>query len=279
MSSSEPFRRGRRTPAAIVVAGLVALATAGCGFRPLYAPPDADSSPEARAVATSLARIGVAPIPNRQGQELRNALTDRLDVGDRGAGGNRYQLNVGLGEVQQSLAIRQTGLATRANLYMFANYNLIDITTGQALVVGSTTGVASYDLLDQDFATLTAINDARTRVIARIADNIRNRLAVHFAGEADLAAAAAAVPAPVAAVDNPAGAGSLPRPAAWPDAPTPVPPLVAVPSPATQPTIASPAAPPFVAFQPPGSATSTDSPAPVGPADTRPGAADSGILP
>jgi LPS-assembly lipoprotein len=280
-----------------VLALALILAVAGCGLRPLYAPPGAAASPEDKAVAAALASISVAPMLDRQGQEMRNRLTDLFRLGaDGGGNGNRYVLNVGLGEIQQSLAIRQTGLATRANLFMNATYSLVDVTSGQPVVVGSTNGVASYDLLDQDFATLTAINDARSRVIARLADNIRNRLAVHFARSPAVAAGPPApatdgvppplgepVPAlppgsevaPIAPALPPTTSG-LPRSAPVPDAPSALPPVVLVPSPATEPTIASPAPTPFVPFQP---APAAEPAAPIGPPGSRPGGSGAGGLP
>ena len=235
MSSSEVIRREtaarrRRSPAAagrfalgLALAALLPVGLAGCGFRPLYKPPAADASPADRAVADDLASISVATIPNRQGQELRNRLQDMLQMPGSGGSSGKYVLYVGLGEFQQSLAVRLTGLATRANLYMNATYNMVDSATGGSVLTGSSVGIASYDLLDQDFATLTAINDARSRVIERLADNIRNRLAVHFSTAPAVAAAPAAVPPP----------------------PGSTPPVVLVPSPATEPTIASPAGTPM----------------------------------
>lgn len=260
-----------RLPIRLAMLAALALAVAGCGFRPLYAPPGDDASPEARAVSADLAAVSVAPIPNRQGQELRNRLTDILHVGTPAAG-KRYTLSIGLGEQQQSLAVRQTGLATRANLYMYANYTLFDATTGQAVVFGSTSGIASYDLLDQDFATLTAINDARTRVIARLADNIRNRLAVHFAGQ-PAAVAGAPEPPPAGAETTATG---MPAAAAWPESPTAIPPMVLVPSPATEPTIAAPAPAPLTAAPPSPAAGSEGS---IGPVESRPDTGGTSTLP
>jgi LPS-assembly lipoprotein len=251
MSSSDPAF-GRRL-LGLVVGLALAGSVAGCGFRPLYAPPGDAASPEARAVAADLASVQVAPIPNRQGQELRNKLTDMLQMGEAD-GSSRYLLSIGLGELQQSLAIRQTGLATRANLYMNATYSLIDVANGQPVLVGMTSSVASYDLLDEDFATLTAINDARTRVIGRLADNIRNRLAFHFAAAPVSAATPTVTPEPA----------TMPPGAAF------------APSPATEPTIAIPAPAPFATTQP---LPAGESAAPVGPAAVRPGPGDAGLLP
>ncbi|MFO1128905.1 MAG: LPS assembly lipoprotein LptE [Rhodospirillales bacterium] len=240
MSSSD---RNRRAAIATLAVAL-ALGTGGCGFHPLYAPPSAGDGADGgadRAVADDLASISISPISNRQGQELRNRLDRLLHTPGTNGSPGKYVLNVALGEFQQSLAIRATGLATRTNLYMSATYNMVDSATGGAVLTGSSVAIASYDLLDQDFATITAINDARTRTLERIAGDIRNRLAVHFA-TAPTTGTAATVPA---------------------TAPVVTPPAVFVPSPATEPTIASPFG--TAIDLPPASE------APVGPESTRVG--------
>jgi LPS-assembly lipoprotein len=277
MSSSEtgPLPGGRPDQAprqassrgplpACLIAGIallsLALSIGGCGFRPLYKPLPETAAPGDRAVADDLASVSISTIPDRSGQQLRNRLQDKLHLPGAGGAPGRYVLHVALGEYQQPLAVRQTGLATRANLYVNATYTMVESTTGSAVLNGSSVGIASYDLLDADFATLTAINDARTRVIERLAEDIRNKLAVHFS----TAPAVAAATAPG-------------QPAAGDAAPA-QPPVVLVPSPATAPTIASPAGtpidlpPPTSGFGDPPGGRST----PVGPPTTRP---SSGGLP
>jgi LPS-assembly lipoprotein len=255
---------GRNPIPTPIIAGiaslLLGLLIGGCGFRPLYKPMPEAAAPGDRAVAGDLASISVSTIPDRSGQQLRNRLQDKLHLPGAGGTPGRYVLHVALGEFQQPLAVRQTGLATRANLYVNATYSMVESATGSAVLNGSSVGIASYDLLDADFATLTAINDARTRVIERLAEDIRNKLAVHFS----TAPAVAAAPVP----GQPSAVGASPA----------QPPVVLVPSPATDPTIASPAGtpidlpPPTSGFGDPPGGRST----PVGPSSTRP---SSGGLP
>lgn len=175
---------------ALAVALLLPLA--GCGIHPLYAPPSADAdtgadqsegeAPANDSVAHHLASVSVDPIADRRGQLLRNRLSSMLQQ-DGNTVPEKYRLNVTLNESQQSLAIRTTGFATRSNLRMTAIYQLIDVTTGQPVVGGSAMAISSYNLLDDDFSTLTAINDARARTVDRLAFDLRNRLAVFFASQ------------------------------------------------------------------------------------------------
>jgi Predicted secreted (periplasmic) protein len=160
------------------------LALAACGIRPLYAPPS--EGEDGAAVSSDLASVAVSSIPDRRGQLLRNKLSGLLQSGSGAA--EKYLLDISLEETQQSLAIRTTGFATRSSLRINAIYKLLDSTTGQPLVAGSVAATSSYDLLDSDFSTLTAIDDARTRVVDRLATDLRNRLAVYFASRPDVPA-------------------------------------------------------------------------------------------
>src|SRR5690242_7641602 len=55
-------------------AALLLLALAGCGFRPLYGTRAADPY-----VGPEMGGIYISPLPDRDGQLVRNALLDRID--------------------------------------------------------------------------------------------------------------------------------------------------------------------------------------------------------
>lgn len=155
------------------------LAVGGCGLRPLYAPPEDLTDEGGESVAVDLSSVSVDPIAERRGQLLRNRLSAMLRQ-DGEPVPEKYRLAISLDETEQSLAIRQTGFATRSNLRITAIYRLIDVANGQPVVAGSVSAISSFDLLDSDFSTLTAIEDARSRVVDRLAADLRNRLAVFF---------------------------------------------------------------------------------------------------
>lgn len=149
-------------------------ALAGCGFRPLHGR-DNGNTP------ASLAAIYVAPIPDRTGQILRNGLLDRLTpkgVPKRPS----YQLRVGLREGKQDLAIRKDDVATRANLVVVAQFQLIRASDATVIYTGTATSTNSYNILRSDFATISAENDARRRATVQIADEIRTQLAIFLGG-------------------------------------------------------------------------------------------------
>jgi LPS-assembly lipoprotein len=140
-------------------------------------------------VTEDLSKIKVSPIPDRTGQELRNHLFDILTP--RGQPRDpAYILSVELDEEISSLAVERTGLPTRANLRVNAKFTLFDADTTQpsSLFTGWAQVISSYNLLNSDFSTLTSQNDARSRAMESIADQIRTRLAAFFASR-DAAAA------------------------------------------------------------------------------------------
>lgn len=139
--------------------------------------------PTADPVSADLSSIEVARIPDRPGQTLRNQLRDRLNPAGLTTP-RRYTLQVALGEYIRELALERSGLATRGNLTMVANYSLIDDTTGQVLFTASSRTQASYNILagqpTSQFSSLTAQQDARNRALTELAGAIPIRLGVFF---------------------------------------------------------------------------------------------------
>lgn len=159
------------------MAGLLplALAVGACGFQPLY------GTQNEKPMSDELALVDVAPIKDRIGQELRSRLLDALTP--KGASDKpRYSLEVKLTESIEQTAVQKTAFATRANMTVSANFTLHDLRVSkqksQAVASGNTQVVSSYNILNSTFATLAAENDARSRAVAEIADEIRIRLAI-----------------------------------------------------------------------------------------------------
>lgn len=166
----------RRTGVRLLASCLLALSLAACGFRPLYAPTEAR---EQSVIVESFDAIEIAPLPERAGQVLRNHLLDRLSP--RGAPDDpAYRLNLRLTEQIQELGIRTDETATRANLRLFADFQLVPAPGGPPLLTGQARSVNSYDVLDSQFATSVSEADARDRGLRELANEIRERLAIYF---------------------------------------------------------------------------------------------------
>jgi LPS-assembly lipoprotein len=144
-----------------------------CGFQPLYG-----SDGGTRNLPADLAGIQVGEIPDRLGQQIRNHLLDQLNPeGEPGA--PNYRLEVKLDLHRQGLGYRRDESITRVNLRLTANYVLRD-TTDKVILSGAGKSIASFDVVQKDFSTLTAVRDGEERMATDVANQIVLQLAAHF---------------------------------------------------------------------------------------------------
>ncbi len=144
-----------------------------CGFQPLYGSRTYGNAP------AEFAKIRIEPIKDRIGQMLHNHLLTALNQKGRPAR-PQYVMKTRVSESAASLAVRKSAFATRANLKVTANFNLIGAADRKPLFSGESTITVSYNILDSDFATLSAEKDARARAVREISEDIRARLGIYF---------------------------------------------------------------------------------------------------
>lgn len=162
---------------ALLVVCLLALGPAGCGFRPLYGKPDpATVSP----AAAELALIRVEGIEDRTGQQLRNALVQRLSPGGEPASA-RYSLEVKVTQTMEGLAATRDGNATLGRMRLDASYQLRDAEGRRAVAGGSARALATFRMLGPRYGTMAVERDAEERALSEVAEDIRSQLAVYFA--------------------------------------------------------------------------------------------------
>jgi len=148
------------------------LVVAACGFTPLYGP-QADGAPGPALGAA----IDVAPIPERLGQQVRNALLDRL-APLAGDGAPAFRLEVSLAEDSQGGGYRPDKAITRRTLRLTAQVRLTDLATDKPILEESARASVSYNVVQSDFANLNAARSARERAAEMLADRIVERLAL-----------------------------------------------------------------------------------------------------
>jgi LPS-assembly lipoprotein len=166
---------------AVGLAVSVLMTLSGCALKPLYA---GGSGGE---VATGLARIAVAPIPDRNGWLLRNALIDRLHAPASGAA---YRLEVTLDDDITGFGIRGDSAVTRERRTIRARYRLIANATGETLLDQTAGADAGIDVVSSEYATVAAEQSAAERLATLLADQIVARLGLYMArqGKAPTAA-------------------------------------------------------------------------------------------
>ncbi len=157
----------------MTVAALAA-ALSGCGFTPLYGERSMTAAP---AVNEALTQVMIRPLPDRQGQKLRQVLREQLQP--RGvASSPPYDLEVYLTSRVEEIGVRRDATSSRANYILVANFNLNE--GANRLLSDRVQAIISYNILDEQYATVASQADAETRAIRRVGEEIKTRLAVYF---------------------------------------------------------------------------------------------------
>ena len=145
----------------------------GCGFRPLY------TSSTKSGAQTVFREVEIAPIKNREGQVLRNALIRHL-YGSHAQKLAVYRLVTTLSEQKLFFAVKKNAFATRANLIIASNFTLFRILDGAKVFSDTSRITVSYNILDSEFASHMTEKQARVRGLRALSKNMRTRLATYF---------------------------------------------------------------------------------------------------
>ena len=164
---------------ASLLAGLGALALAGCGFQPLYG----GSTAGGARISEVMAGIDVAPIPGRVGQRLRNELIF-ANTGGGTAGPTRYRLDIAVKERVTDQLVQITGDATGQVYQLDATFKLIDASKGVVVYQGKAISRAPYNRFQEIFANVRARYDAENRAARTVSESIRTQVAAHLSNAA-----------------------------------------------------------------------------------------------
>lgn len=159
---------------ALLAAPALALVAAGsgCGFRPVYG--------DRGATAGVLSSVAVAPIPERMGVLLRNALLRRLQPGTE----TTRELQASLNLLDQDLGIQRDDRATLGNLHASATWRLLTrVGDGRMRLdaEGTARAAVTYNVLDNQYATERNRRKAQADMAEALAADIETRLMAHFA--------------------------------------------------------------------------------------------------
>lgn len=152
----------------------VLLLLSACGFQPLYG-----ERAQSASAPTFFSSIDIALIPNREGQQLRNALMDQF----HSAGvpqEARYSLVVNeIDEQIRELDITKEADTTRSQLRLLTSYRLVDKETQESVLTRSIYAITSYNELASEFATRVTEQNARDNAIADLARQIERDIALY----------------------------------------------------------------------------------------------------
>lgn len=160
---------------------LLVMTLSGCALHPLYA------GGSSSAVATGLSSVQVAPIPDRAGWLVRNALVDRLGSETPGHPATSYRLEVDLDDNITGFAIRGDSATTRERRAIRARYRLVRIATGETLVDATAGADSGIDVVSSEYATVAAEQTATERLAAVLADQIVGRVGLYLTRQGKVA--------------------------------------------------------------------------------------------
>lgn len=183
MSSSEIGRPGAlRGSRLMLAAALLAAATAGGCFQPLYA--ENTRSVTGGSIKDAFKEIEVPEMKGLVGHYLRNELVFELDGGNEPDRTKRLKFQSQISESLEVVTVDYAnGRADSAILVATANWSLTDTTSGKVVSQGMNVVRAPYERSSQRFATVRAARDAQIRAAKNLATLIRGQIAADlFAG-------------------------------------------------------------------------------------------------
>ena len=161
----------RRTLIAVACGVALVLPLLGCGWEPLYANRDT------AAAGAELRAVKVNPIPERIGQRLAWALRVAFNP-DGEPTPQRYVLRTQLTAVRADLGVQTTGIASRSKLDAIARLTLADLKTNAVLWAATSHVAESFDIQVNEYASIVAEDDARTRAVDELRRDIVDRLTI-----------------------------------------------------------------------------------------------------
>lgn len=164
-----------------IVALLVCLPLASCGFKPVYG----THSESSLATAARHSGVEIANIPNREGQRLRNFLIDRLYLDGRPADAPFILSVAPLKSELTNLGIRKDATSTRGMLQVSTTVTLVARDTNKIVLERNVRAVGGYNQLDNRFATLVAQENLTDHMLEELSDSIVTEVTLYLnrAGE------------------------------------------------------------------------------------------------
>ncbi len=138
---------------------------AGCGFQPMYGKFGGVEADIAKSVA-------VDTIASRQGQILRNLLLDQLSYVPTHKPMYRLVVQKPSRSVIGMGIDRTSESETRVQLLMTADFSVVEDKTDMVLLKSSSRGFVAYNVLDSQYESITAREDAEKRALNMVAEDI-----------------------------------------------------------------------------------------------------------
>ncbi len=172
-----------RTVSRLVLAAVLVVpfltACGNAGFRPLYGSAGIGAHADEK-----LAKISVATIPGRVGQQIRNELIFHATGGGGEVQQPEMRLEVAIRESVTSTLVRTDGDAGSQVFSVEAKFQLVRISDKSVVLSGTSYGRASFERNPSIFSNVRAREDAENRAAKVVGEDIKARLSAFLAGTA-----------------------------------------------------------------------------------------------
>lgn len=157
----------------------VCLIIAACGFHPVYGVNKYTST----GVEEFFAQTDIGNIPDREGQYLRNALIDRFYRGGRPTN-PKYRISLSpVTESVRDLDVTIDSDATRGQLQLRTQMNLINIETQETLLTRNLRSITSFNIIESEYANRVSEQNTRENALDDLARQVEEQLAFYFKRE------------------------------------------------------------------------------------------------
>jgi len=171
MSSSEENNLNFTFSRRAIVLG-TCLLLAGCQFQPLHG----NRSPTSQ-LGSGLANVSVSQVNSRVAQQVRNHLLFLLNGGADSADKTHEARIRVTWDNRQLASIQGVRDNVSGTVTVTVSYDLVDLSSGDAIANGTRKTEASYDRTGQVFANRRAERDAENRAAKEVAESLRLAIA------------------------------------------------------------------------------------------------------
>lgn len=158
----------RKTLPQLLAFVFLCLSLTGCGFQPLYADKNANSS----ASFNNIELASIVAVPTVQ-DVLARAYQERKALSNKSA--PEYVLSISARENAQRLAVQIDASVTRYNYALQGKYTLVRTNDGKRQT-GNVSAVASFNVVTSQYSTLFAENAAREKAARSLIEKIEREI-------------------------------------------------------------------------------------------------------
>lgn len=164
----------------LLVSGLMSGMLSACGFQPLYS--QNGSSPAVQAEMASII-VDVPRADANDGERLEQLVYSSLinELTPLGTPARpAWRLEVAVQQISKGVGFEEDDSVTRFNVQILGNWRLVETSSQAVVLTSASRSIAAYNVVSNQFATLTAEKGAVERAAVDLARDITLQLSLHF---------------------------------------------------------------------------------------------------